>query len=79
MARQKLKDYFQQTVFESLLETLPPLVPRKDLPKYLGSLISIGHMANLDSAGLGPQSIKIGGRVVYTRESLVQWLEARSQ
>ncbi|MBI9112898.1 AlpA family transcriptional regulator [Maridesulfovibrio ferrireducens] len=79
MARQKLKDYSHQTVFENLLETLPLLVPRKDLTKYLGSLISVGHMANLDSAGLGPASIKIGGRIVYTRESLVKWLEARSQ
>lgn len=64
--------------FATLLKTLPPVFPRKDVTRYLGSLLSVGYMANLDSAGLGPESRRIGGNVVYERESFVQWLQSRT-
>ncbi len=65
------------TFFETLRNALPLIFPRKDLPKYIGSLISTGYMANLDSEGQGPKSRRIGGNVVYERESFVKWLESR--
>ncbi|WP_419780314.1 hypothetical protein [Maridesulfovibrio sp.] len=68
----------QDTFFKNLLAELPPIIPRKELPKYLGNLISVGYMANLDSAGHGPESRRIGGHVVYERDSFVQWLESRT-
>ncbi len=64
--------------FKNLLTELPPIIPRKELPKYLGNLLSVGYMANLDSAGQGPDSRRIGGHVVYERDSFVTWLKARS-
>lgn len=65
----------QSTDLSILLKTLPPVIARKDLNVYLGGLISSGYMANLDSKGLGPKSVKSGRRVAYIREDLVAWLE----
>lgn len=69
----------QDSFFENLLKDLPPVFPRKDVPKYLGSLLSVGYIANLDSAGLGPESRRVGGNVVYERESFVRWLMSRTE
>ncbi len=57
-----------------LENNLPPVIARKDIEKYLGGLISRGYLANLDSQGKGPQSIKTGCRVAYLREDLIIWL-----
>ncbi|MCG8529600.1 MAG: hypothetical protein MI749_02925 [Desulfovibrionales bacterium] len=64
--------------FNTLLAELPPLVPRKDISKYVGSLFSAGYLANLDSAGKGPVYKRIGGIIVYKCEDFVHWLESRT-
>lgn len=64
--------------FTSLAEALPPLVPRNEIPKLLPGLFSKKYLANLDSLGEGPERIRVGRKVVYTRESLISWLEART-
>jgi len=64
--------------FSSLLNSLPAVVARKQVPALLGGLISEGYLQNLDSEGKGPRKIKFGRRVGYTREDLIAWLEARS-
>ncbi|NDV27559.1 AlpA family transcriptional regulator [Desulfovibrio sp. JC010] len=58
-----------------LHKTLPPIIARKDIKIYLGGLISSGYLANLDSQGRGPKSIKSGRRVAYLRGDLISWLE----
>lgn len=60
-----------------LLTTLPPMVARKDIDRYLGGIISKGYLANLDSKGEGPPKVKIGKNVGYLRRPLVEWLAAR--
>ncbi len=65
--------------FESLRKALPAVFPRKDLPRYIGSLISVGYMANLDSSGQGPESRRIGGNIVYERDSFILWLISRME
>jgi hypothetical protein len=44
-----------------------------------GGAISIGRMANLDSLGQGPERIRMGRKVVYRVDSLVEWLAARAE
>jgi hypothetical protein len=61
-----------------LLNTLPPMIARKDIDRYLGGIISKGYLANLDSKGEGPPKIKIGKNVGYLRRPLVEWLASRS-
>lgn len=65
--------------FANLLTNLPPIIARHDIGKYLGGLVSKGYLQNLDSEGRGPQRIKIGRKVGYTREALVEWLVSRSK
>jgi len=64
--------------FSSLYRTLPPIVARKEIARYLGGIISKGYLANLDSEGQGPKRIRIGRHVGYLREDLIAWLQARS-
>ncbi len=55
-------------------------VARKEISKFSGGIISAGYLANLDSQGRGPSGrILVGRQIVYTVESLISWLEARSQ
>ena len=58
-----------------LHRTLPPVIARKDIQLHLGGLISSGYLANLDSQGRGPRTIKSQRRVAYLREDLIAWLE----
>ena len=62
---------------DNLFETLPPIIARNKINVYLGGLLSKGHMQNVDSEGTGPKRIKIGKRVGYLREDLIQWLKER--
>lgn len=65
--------------FETLVRELPSLLTRKDMGKYFGSLISPRYLANLDCLGKGPRRTRIGQKVVYRREDVVEWLQAREQ
>lgn len=68
----------KKLIIESLKESLPPLIFRKEIQKVLGGFISRRTMANLDSAGLGPKGrVRIGRLVCYERDSLVSWLNER--
>lgn len=65
--------------FSSLKESLPPIVPRNEIERYLGSCISRGYLQNLDSLGKGPKRIKLGQKICYLREDLIEWLEERAE
>lgn len=64
---------------EDLRNTLPPMLTRKDVSVYLGSLFSVSYLANLNYKGIGPKPTKIGRKVVYLRDDLIEWLEKRIQ
>jgi len=74
-----LKDTSHPVDLSELLRTLPPVIPRKDIDRYLGGLVSKGHLANLDSQNKGPRKFKCGRNVGYLRADLVDWLTQRSQ
>lgn len=63
-----------------LRNDLPPLLMRhrwRELSEKHGLPLSLGRMQNLDSLGQGPESMMVGGRVAYQRESYLDWLRAR--
>lgn len=64
---------------EDLRNTLPPMLTRKDVSVYLGSLFSVSYLANLNYKGIGPKPTKVGRKVVYLRDDLIKWLEERIQ
>lgn len=61
-------------IIKTLQDTLPPLFTRKDIPKYLGSIISRGTLANLGKKNGPPYEI-IGNKAVYEKDSFLEWLE----
>jgi hypothetical protein len=73
-----VKDQSPHADLSELLKTLPPVVPRKDIDRYLGGLVSKGYLANLDSQGKGPRKFRCGRNIGYLRADLVEWLSSRS-
>jgi hypothetical protein len=63
---------------DTLKNSLPPIIARSKIGKYLGGMLSSRYLQNLDAAGRGPERIRLGGKVGYLREDLVRWLEERS-
>jgi hypothetical protein len=68
----------QPHALDVLLESLPALIARTQIEELLGGTISRTYLQNLDSEGRGPDKIRIGRKIAYTRESLVAWLKSRS-
>ena len=64
---------------ETLMHTLPPIVPRHKIQSYLGDLLAESYLANLDSAGQGPPRVKFSRKSAYIREDLIDWLLSRLQ
>ena len=52
--------------FDSLIKSLPPMISRDHVEKYLGGVISPKTLANLDSEGKGPRRMRIGRKVPIT-------------
>lgn len=58
-----------------LLAKLPPVIAREDVQRQLGGLITMKTLANADSGGRGPAvSYRVGRKVVYRTDSLVDWI-----
>lgn len=73
-------DSISFTTFQKMKAAWPSeIVARSEIKQFTGGTISPGTMANLDSKGEGPFRIKIGPRIVYPIDSLLQWLEKRSK
>ena len=62
---------------QKLDSLLPEIVYRVKIQKYLGDLITKGHLQNLDSESKGPRKFKIGKRVAYLKEDFIEWFLAR--
>jgi hypothetical protein len=65
--------------FKSLKKRWPSeLISRHEIGRFSGGICNPRTMANLDSLGKGPQGkIRIGRKVAYPVDSLIEWLEAR--
>ena len=64
---------------KEILDNCPgPIISRRRAAELTGGLMGERHLANLDSAGLGPaRRVKIGKRAGYQSESFATWLAAR--
>ena len=67
-----------QVDLTSLLSKLPPLISRDHIEKLLGGVVSSKTLANLDSLGMGPKRMRIGRKVAYMTEDLLEWLAQRT-
>ena len=53
------------------------IVARRKVSDFTGGIISKKYIANLDSKGEGPPSVKIGRQRAYPVSTLIAWLENR--
>ena len=68
----------QSVNLSGLATKLPPIIARAEVGKLLGGVISSKRLANLDSEGKGPKRMRIGRKVAYKTEDLLDWLAART-
>ncbi len=55
-------------------------VARTEAGKFTGGMIGEKYLANLDSAGKGPEGrIRCGRKVIYPVSEFIKWLESRSE
>jgi hypothetical protein len=67
-------------IFDKMADTWPSeIVARTSTPVFSGGLLTPKYMANLDSLGEGPESLKVGKKVVYPKRPLVKWMRGRSK
>lgn len=60
---------------------LPSIIWRhkwNEYKKAFGVPFSRGTLQNMDSQGRGPKAGKMGGKVYYTRQDFIAWLETLS-
>lgn len=53
------------------------IVVRKEVGDFTGGLISPGYIKNLDNMGKGPRRFRIGKKVAYRVDDLIEWIESR--
>ena len=68
----------QKIDLSDLGKNLPPMISRDHVEKLLGGVISSKTLANLDSLGEGPKRMRVGRKVVYLTEDLLEWLTLRT-
>lgn len=59
------------------MEALPPISSTAEVAKFLGC--SAGFLNKARVTGAGPQFVKMGKRVTYTRTAIANWLESRTR
>jgi hypothetical protein len=62
-------------IINKLKESMPPVFTRKELPKLLGGILTVGHICNLDSSQQGPPRMRLKRHVIYERDSFLEWFK----
>jgi len=76
MKKQRVLSEAEQDFIKEMLPKLPPVIARKEVPRFLGGVVSSQTLSNADASGEGPEkAFRLGGKyVVYRTEALVHWL-----
>lgn len=56
-----------------ILKDLPVVFGRNAIEQLFPGILTSKFLANLDSAGTGPERFKRGRRVFYERDSFIDW------
>lgn len=68
-----------KSIFQEMADAWPSqIIARTEVEKFTGGLISEKYQANLDSAGQGPERIRVGRKIGYPKYPYAKWLEGRS-
>ncbi len=63
-------------IINKLRDTMPPAFVRKEVPRLLGGILTVGTIANLDAKKQGPPKIRLKRHVVYEKDSFLEWFKA---
>lgn len=65
--------------FQTMKKAWPSsIVARSEVGRFSGGILTPGNLANLDCLGKGPERIRIGRKVAYPVDALVDWLKEKS-
>ncbi len=67
----------KEIIVERLKEGLPIVFARTEVDKLTGGALKARTLANWHSQGKGPDFVRDGKRVVYEKESFIQWYAER--
>jgi hypothetical protein len=77
---EKIMAKLMKSTIHLMAEKWPsPFVARNEVERFSGGILTSKYMANLDSAGKGPQGrIRVGRKVAYRVDILIEWLQSRT-
>ena len=65
--------------FSELAKKWPSaIVARNEIKRFSGGLLTPRYLSNLDSRGEGPRRFRVGRKVCYYVQDVVEWLESRT-
>ena len=64
-------------LFSRMIDSLPPIMSRKDIGKFLGNIISPAYLRNLDCEGKGIRRFRIGRTIFYETKDVIDFLNNR--
>ncbi len=68
------------SIFIQMADKWPSqIIARTEIKKFTGGMINEKYQANLDSAGKGPERIRIGRKIGYPKYPYVAWLAGRAR
>lgn len=69
----------KENIFEELREYCADnFVTRKELCKITGGFLPPGTLAQLDTKGIGIPSHKLGQKIVYQLDDVIEWLKSNT-
>lgn len=69
----------KEIMVERLRESLPVIFSRTEIDKLTGGALKSRTLANWQSQGRGPDFVRDGKRVIYEKQSFIEWYAARLQ
>lgn len=68
----------EEEFISTLVSSLPPVIARKEVNRYLGGMVASQTLSNADCAGMGPEvAYRVGRTIAYRTESSVRWVVDR--
>lgn len=68
----------EQKFMDTMIAGLPPVIAREMVKTLTGGIVSPMTLAHADGSGTGPaDAYKVGRKICYKREALLEWIVRR--
>lgn len=72
---QNQDDALIEAAIAGLESTMPAVIARREIPKYVGGTLSVGTLANLGKDG--PPYFLVNKHATYEKKSFLEWYRAQ--